>query len=162
VDVLAVGSSVERLGFFGGDAGLAWTLTGDQGLTLWQLEHPVAGVGEAPGEEPSCPRLLHLEDARLALSSLLPPVGSHATSALAQVHYVVNCHYDTRAEALALLAGDYDGTLALLHLGVGGAACVASLAGGHGATVRDWAPLEEDAGGTLATCAEDGLLCLWC
>lgn len=78
--------------------------------------------------------------------------------------YLVDGWYVGATDSLCVLGGDYDGNASVLGVSPGSLSVVASLQGGHTATIRSCAytaPLAVDAAACIITGAEDAKLCSW-
>ena len=153
--VLNCGSSVVQVGFYGPPHDRLWCLTATEGLSLWTW---------AEGDELGRPHHDAREAARAAAT------GSALAPGL-DVAYLIACaEWDGE---LGLLAGGNDGAAAFFPLSEGADADAAItigapttlITGGHRDVCRAVRPppaaVRGAVGWTLATCGDDGRVCLW-
>ncbi|KAH7862225.1 hypothetical protein Vadar_001647 [Vaccinium darrowii] len=148
--VINVGTSIGKVGFFGGASQKLWCLTHIETLSVWDWKDARIEV--------------NFEDARTLASD---------SWALDHVDYFVDCHYSGQDDRLWVIGGTSAGTLGYFPVDYKGKGSIGSpeavLHGGHTGIVRSVLPLSGMRGGPTRTLGgvfgwtggEDGRLCCW-
>ncbi|MED6135951.1 Protein gts1 [Stylosanthes scabra] len=150
--VINVGTSIAKIGIFGGGSPKLWCLTHIETFGIWDWKD---GRNE-----------VIFSDARTLASE---------SWNLDQIDYFVDCHYSREADKLWLIGGTNAGTLGYFPVNYRGVAAIgaaeAILEGGHTDVVRSVLPMSRNHSGFAPsssnqgifgwTGGEDGRLCCW-
>jgi len=137
LDVLNVGTSVSKMGIFGTQSQLIYTLAPTEQLQIWNLKTSAK-----------------VADFGFELLSLLSELTGGET-----VNYIVDCKYDAAHDTLLLLAGGFNGTIYVFECLDDNHFKYLFKLNGHTAIVRDaWLHPQ---GHIAVTVGEDSMLFQW-
>eukprot|EP01041_Mallomonas_annulata_P001640 gene1641-3179_t len=134
-------------------------------MSIFNTESPVRRIGffGPTGEGILC--LSSIETATAWHYPSAQRIGDYpAVRAEVQADYLVDCWYDSAADSVQLLTGDFSGNSKICTVQPHGITVVASITGGHRELIRCAKPLHSAHGGgtfRLVTGGEDARICLW-
>lgn len=137
LDVLNVGTSVSKMGFFGTQHQLLYTLAPTEQLQIWNLANSAK-----------------ITDFGFDLLHNLSGLTNGNT-----INYIIDCKYDTANDTLLLFAGSFTGQIFVFSCTDSAFTFLAELKG-HSAIVRDlW--FDSASGTSAVSVGEDSMLFLW-
>ena len=135
--------AVERIGVFGAKLDHIWVITGMETLNVWRM---------------------NADDCEIVAAH--PAMRDELRAAGVASAYLLGAVVEPSSQELRVMSGDRDGRISLTAVVPGGALTpIATLAGGHNATVRCFASVRAGSGAAAAdvllTGGEDAQLCAW-
>ncbi|CAK9229533.1 unnamed protein product [Sphagnum troendelagicum] len=105
IQVMSIGTSVSRIGFYGSNQEKLWWLTHVESLSIWNLQE-----ARIEADFSNCQGIMQLESASGGHQYNHVLYAVHISS-LIQMDYLIHCHYAAEVDSLWLVAGTHKGTV---------------------------------------------------